>query len=1198
MNGRFWSTLMLSLTFLVAGSLEATAQSFNSAIVGSVTDQTGAVIAGAELSLTSAQTAAVSSFTTGVDGLYRFGNLARGTFDLKVSVKGFRDFLQTGISLNINETVTVNVKMEVGVAVEQVEVTAEASPLNFTDSTVKQSINTDIIAELPLPVQGNTRSVANFVVLMPGVSTPSGNPFDVRINGGQQMGDEAVLDGVTMQQGLMSQSGMVSLGNDYPMVPEATAEISVLTSNYEPQYGSTTSAVITAVTKSGGNDFHGELHEYHRNTVLNARQWNLPDRPKDIENEFGGSIGGPMKLPGVWGNKRKTFFFFNFDDWTIRGGARRDIISIPTERMRAGDFSEWPFPVYDPDTTRANPGFNPSLDVGPDNLPYLRNQFMGCDGNTPNVICASDPRLQNSLAKQWLQHLPPTDLPGTQNNYISPVPVGDISGVDTDHRLSWDAKFDHYLGDKDHFSATLHYRDTVFRKSSNLPEIIASEGFITKGGQIGPWVIRAGWDRNFSPTLLNNLNLGYHNFRGLETCVDRDHAGELPQIPGVSSHASPPGIGLEDFEGMGCGGAELFEGRPTYVVNDLVSWVRGKHTIKFGGEYRKLTLDRDVYEGFAGFFNFSRLNTGLIGIPSGNSVASFLLEQVDFGEASFFDVTKFYMRSQSWNFHIGDTWRATPNLSINFGLRWDVATPSLEKWDHLAFFDPSGPNPGAGNRPGRMAWAGTRSRLLDIPYGAAGFGERHPEKTWYKGFSPRLGIAYTLNDKTVVRAGYGIFYIGSYYPGWSGGAALDGFSITPGFSGSLGGMEPAFLLREGLPQDFPRPPFIDASLLNGQDGPQYRPFDGNRLSYAQQWNLTLERQFTNSFYISAAYVGNKGTRLLSQRAPLNALNPNLLSMGPALFDEFAEGQSELNGAANPYPGWETQLEACAPSVAQALVPYPQYCSSLLGLNENAGNSTYHALQLKAEHRFSQGLWFLIAYTASKSLTDSDIIQSISTVGGVNAVISPYEVGRNKALAYEDVPQTLSLAFVYDLPFGKGKRFLSSGGVWDKVLGGWGLNSIARIQSGTPLFFRSSVCNVPGQFQAACIPTILEGANPFAQSKSDFDPANGPLLNSAAFEDPASFNFYYGKGARVSNLRGFGYNNHDLTIFKRTQISEKLRFEFRAEFFNVWNMHVFRCTSRCFGDQGFDTDVASPTFGEWNGAVTAPRTIQLSGKLIF
>jgi hypothetical protein len=1194
------SQLLRTLMFiqLTGSAFVLNAQSFNSAIVGSITDQTGRSIAGAELTLTSVQTATVANFSTGADGQYRFGNLARGAYDLKVSAKGFRDFLQTGVGLNINETVTLNITMEVGAAVERVEVRAEASPLNFSDSTLKQSVNTDAIADLPLVVQGNTRSAANFVVLMPGVSTAGGNPFDVRINGGQQMGDEAVLDGVTMQQGLMSQSGMVSLGNDYPMVPEATAEISVLTSNYEPQYGSTTSAVITAVTKSGGNDFHGELHEFHRNTALNARQFGIPERPQDIENEFGGSVGGPVKLPGIWGGRRKTFFFTNLDYWTIRGGARRPIISIPTEKMRVGDFSEWPFPVYDPDTTRANPNFNSAQDVGPGNLPFLRNQFMGCDGRSPNVICPSDPRLQNSLAKQWLQHLPPTSFPGPQNNFVSPVPVADVSGAETDHRFSVDTRIDEYLGDKDHISAVIHYRDTVFRRSSTLPEIIASEGFITEGGQIGPWVLRLNYDRTFSPTLLNSLNVGYHNFRGLETCVDRGFADQLPKIPGVSSNASPPAIALDDFTQMGCGGREDFEGRPTYVVNDMVSLVRGKHTIKFGGEFRKLTLDRDVNENFAGTFNFSRLNTGLIGIPSGNSVASFLLEQVNFGEASFFDISKFYMRSKSWNFHIGDTWRATSKLSINFGLRWDVATPAVEKWDHLAFLDPFGPNPGAGNRPGRMVWAGTESKLLGLSYGAAGFGERHPEKTWYKGFAPRLGIAYALNDKTSVRAGYGIFYLGSYYPGWSGGASLDGFSITPGFSSSLGGMEAAFLLRNGLPQNFHRPPFIDPSFLNGQLGPQYRPFDANRLPYTQQWNLTIERQFSNNFYVSASYVGNKGTRLLSQKVPLNALNPSLLSMGPALFDEFGEGQQSLDGVSNPYPGWETQLDACSPSVAQALVPYPQYCGSLLGLNENAGNSTYHSLQLKAEHRFGGGLWFLVAYTASKTLTDSDIIQSISTVGGATGVISPYEMHRNKALAIEDVPQTLSTAFIYELPFGKGKRFLNRGGVSDKILGGWGLNSILRVQSGTPLFFRSSVCNVPGQFQVACIPATLEGANPFAQNKSDFDPGNGPLLNSAAFEDPSSFNFYYGKGPRVSNFRGFGYHNQDLTLFKRTQINEKVRFEFRAEFFNVWNLHIFRCTSHCFGDQGFDTDVASPTFGEWNGDVTPPRTIQLGAKLVF
>jgi hypothetical protein len=206
--------------------------------------------------------------------------------------------------------------------------------------------------------------------------------------------------------------------------------------------------------------------------------------------------------------------------------------------------------------------------------------------------------------------------------------------------------------------------------------------------------------------------------------------------------------------------------------------------------------------------------------------------------------------------------------------------------------------------------------------------------------------------------------------------------------------------------------------------------------------------------------------------------------------------------------------------------------------------------------------------------------------------------RNKALAMEDVPQTLSAALIYDLPVGKGKRFLSGGGVVGKILGGWGLNTVFRASSGTPFYFRSSACTVPGQFQVACIPTILPGANPFAQSKGGYDPGKGPLFNASAFESPDDFNFYYGQGPRISNLRGFGYHNQDFTLYKRTQISESFGVEFRAEFFNMWNWHILTCTSHCFGGLAFDNDVSSPGFGEWNGSVSTPRTIQFGLKMIF
>jgi hypothetical protein len=256
---------------------------------------------------------------------------------------------------------------------------------------------------------------------MPGVNTGgSGSPFDARINGGLQTGDEAVVDGVSMQEGLMSQSGMIAF-SDYPISPESVSEVSILTSNYEPQYGSTTSAVITATTKSGTNEFHGGLHWFHRNTVLNARQFGVAERPKDLEHDFGVYVGGPVKLPFLWTPTRKTYFFFNYTGFRIRGSLTKPVLSVPTERMRQGDFGEWPDPIFDPLTTRANPTFDSNLPVGADNLPYLRDQFMGCDpiaNPQPNVICAD--RIANSLAHQWFRHVPSPNRPGVLNNFEAP----------------------------------------------------------------------------------------------------------------------------------------------------------------------------------------------------------------------------------------------------------------------------------------------------------------------------------------------------------------------------------------------------------------------------------------------------------------------------------------------------------------------------------------------------------------------------------------------------------------------------------------------------------------------------------------------------------------------------------------------------------------------------------------------------------
>lgn len=430
----------------------------------------------------------------------------------------------------------------------------------------------------------------------------------------------------------------------------------------------------------------------------------------------------------------------------------------------------------------------------------------------------------------------------------------------------------------------------------------------------------------------------------------------------------------------------------------------------------------------------------------------------------------------------------------------------------------------------------------------------------------------------------------NFYPGWDGGVATDGFNGNVQFSSTDGGLTPAFLLQNGFPQDFKKPPFINSAYLNGQSAPRYRPLDANRLPYAQQWNVTVEHQFTSNVYAAVAYVANKGTRLVSHLQPLNALDPTILgTLGNHLFDQFQPGQTTLDGVSIPYAGWVEQMTGCAPTVAQALVAYPQYCGNIFGQNENVGNSTYHSLQVKAEKRLSQGIYILGAYTFSKTLTDAQEAQSSAAPN--LGLVSPFQSKRQKGLASNDLPQVLSISAIYDLPFGRGKRFLTgSGGVFDKVIGGWQLSTIIHAVSGNPITFTSSYCNIPDQFAMGCLPGVLPGQNPWAVSLSNWKPGQ-TLFNKSAFEDPNTFNFYGGAGAKVTNLRGPGYANEDLALTKSTRLSERLSFEFRVEAFNVWNAHYFTGTPVV-------TDVASPSFGQWNGSVSGPRNLQIGGKLLF
>jgi hypothetical protein len=693
-----------------------------------------------------------------------------------------------------------------------------------------------------------------------------------------------------------------------------------------------------------------------------------------------------------------------------------------------------------------------------------------------------------------------------------------------------------------------------------------------------------------------NRNEGYGS-------VPAQNPANLPQIPNAAAYNASPqanfsASGISNFTqwGQSAGLGSLNKStRPSHIVNDLVTWVHGAHEIKFGGEFRHLAEVFRVNGNQSGAVAFSDFSTALPGTRSGDPYASFLVGAVDNGNLNVYNVNKYGPQQRAYTWHIGDTWKITPKLTVNYGLRWDRFSPTFETGDRLAFFT-FNPNPDAGNLPGSLQYAGTK-------WGAASYGKRYPEDVFNAGFGPRLGAAYRLDDKTVVRAGYGVFYTQAFYPGWGGGMNLDGFNPVVNFGNSLSGYEPAFYLDKGFPA-YSTAPNVSQGADNGHS-PQYRPTYGNHLSYTQQWNLTVERKITTSSFVSVAYVGNKGTHLPSQMQPLNYLNPSLLtSMGSTeLNTVFQPGQASLFGVNAPYAGWAQQLNTaggCAPTVAQALVAYPQFCGGLTGVNENQGTSIYHALQMNFQKNFSGGLYLQANYTYSRLTTDaSSTTQATANYGGIGAVISPYQGSRNKALSPDDIPHTVGLMATYDLPFGSGKRWLHSSGPANYLFGGWILATSMKFTSGMPFYFRdSNLCGVPSQFQAACIPGI--SGKVLTQSWGSVN-VNQPMFNASAFEASSLFanGNYLGTGPRVSSVRGTPYRDTNLSIAKKFAFKERLNLEVRAEIFNLFNNHYFTCDGTAFGDcLPFNNDPSSASFGVWNGTVTAPRNIQLVGRITF
>ncbi|MGA3210965.1 MAG: carboxypeptidase-like regulatory domain-containing protein [Terriglobales bacterium] len=1183
-------------------------QDVNASLSGTVTDPSGAVIPGAKLTLTDEATGFTAKFVSDTAGEYAFHNLPPGKYDLDVSANGFKSTKQNGIELAVNQAARVGVKLPVGKTEEVITVYGETSLINFENQTLEAGISPEALEDIPLVVNGAPRSSIEVATMMPGVTSAGGNnALNARFNGGIATGDEAIVDGVTTEEGFMNQSGMVALQSDFGMSPDITSEVKVLTANYDAQYGNTTSAQLIIQTKSGGEKFHGGGYEYVRNNFFNASQYGTKPGGKatpDKENDYGTYIGGPVYLPGFHGDKSflKGYFYFNWEGFQDHGGAVSATDTIASGNDRNGNFSGWGSQLYYPN----------------DHAKYGALAGTAIPGN----IIPS--QYEDPIAKAWMAALPTPTNSNELNNYFIPV-SGQGSLTNSENVYFWRADLN--VGQKDHFYYTWWWQYSGINTASDLPVALSNAG--PASPENAP-ILRINWEHTFTDSMFNHFSFGYLNRNEGYYQLDKDST--LPKVSGVASIKDMPTMAFnqDGITQLGttrpANSAEDVTTRGTLGLNDVFTYVRGRHTLKAGFEWKLAgtAIHNGTNEG--GQFNFDQATTGNTnsavcpnGCP-GDPLASFYLGAVAQATTNYVNVLAEYPRQYGYAAHFGDEWRITPKLTANLSARWDYVTSFAEKYDNLTFLDPVGTNPGAYNSvtgtylPGRLAYAGNK-------WGSASYGAPYPEIPVKSNLAPRVGFAYTINEKTVVRAGYGMYYGTSFYPGWGGGMSQDGFNKTVTVNETPSGFFqiPALYLQNGISaaQTGSTASTINSAFDNGNSGPYYRPLDANKRSYSSQWNLTVEHQLPSNFFVTLSYVGTKGTHLPSLLSPLNVLNPNspqIQALGAHLNDVFAPGQTKLDGVSIPYDNFVSQMGSCA-TVQQALVPYPMYCSNLQGDNEKHGTSIYNSFQGKVERHLSQGLYVLGTITVQKMYTDgSDSVQAGGNESGPgfqgnDAMFSPFnEKPKAWALVPDNTPLTYQLTAIYDLPFGYGKQFANSRGVSDAIVGGWKVVPLFHYDYGQPFSFYSSNCTtfaVAPRLREGCVPGVIGGQTVQLHGRNGFNPkSGGTYLNVNAFEPASAFTQfgYTGTGSAETSIYGPSWKNFDMSLAKETKIAEKVTFKFAANFFNFVNNHSLINSTNGNVNNGpevsFVTDVANPQFGQWNGGVSAPRTIQFSGRLEF
>ncbi|MFN7925719.1 MAG: TonB-dependent receptor [Bryobacteraceae bacterium] len=1146
------------------------AQSERGNITGTVTDSTLAAVPGAQIVITNDATNQSSAVTTTTAGDYNVPNLSPGQYRVEVTAQGFKKMLRDNLVVTAAATLRVDVKLEIGQVSETVEVKADIAQVQTENAKITTAVQNKLVDELPLVVGGALRSPFDLVSITP---EARGSGAQMALGGGQARAWEATLDGVSVTTNRSADAGEIAY--NAPSL-EAITEFAVDTNGFKAEFGQAGGGIMTFSSKSGTNNFHGVGYDFLRNEKLDARGFFAPKRAVYRQNDFGATAGGPMIIPKLYNGRDKTFFFFSYEGFRNRVGSNDSIASVPTPEMYDGDFANLVSPanqrllIYDPSTTRANPA----------GAGFVRDPFAN------NRIPAA--RI-SPFAKTWGGFAQPVKpnrgaAPGTidyiRNNFIA------TGGSLVSPQNKYSLKVDHAFNQA--------HRIAFFYNNSNFNQAVGPGGpsglpLPLWNGQVQTFeteAYRMTHDWTLSPRLLNHFSIGGNLFYKVSASANATGGWKqklcMKNVPDCDVNF--PNASFSEFTGWG---ATSFNGteQPLWSMKEDLNYMRGAHTFKFGGSFQSQRAAGYGQQNIMGQAGFSFQGTSIPGataLNSGSSFASFLLGEASSGatETNRF-VNQLY---RYYGFYAQDDWRVSKRLTVNLGLRYEFTRPPVEnEGDKYSDFTPDRPNPAVNNYPGALRFAG---------FGDGRENTRSLVPGWYGGWGPRLGMAYTIDKKTVMRAAFGRSF--SKVSVVAGSGHYAGFIGQYSFASLDQGITRAFQLDAGLPP-YPLPPQIDPSFQNNQNVDYWQRSDAVRAPENLYWTYSIQRQISATTVLEASYNATTGSHLQAGLINVNQLPTPILNN---LVQRYGAAQAvnilnatagsalpQQAGIALPYANFtNANIQRTTRNVAQSLRPYPQYLSVVTGAQggDKSGHSTYHAMVLKLERRYSAGLTFQGNYTLSKLLTDSDSYDA----GGTSQ--DQYNRGLEKSIGRFDQTHAVKLSTIYELPIGKGKRWMNQGGVVNAVIGGWRVSGIQTYMSGFPIALaRNSPWPI---FNGTTRPTITSYDNwraPLVGSK--FDPAVDRFLNPAAF--PASAQpIAFGNATRYNpKVRSFPNFNENISFAKSFPFGESRRVDFRWEAFNLLNRTVFGTGS---------TNLNANNFGLVTDQANTWRQMQVALKIYW